>query len=42
MSYVDALYERDKDKVLIVERVGGKRIFAEYPAEYTFYFDDTY
>lgn len=40
MSYVDAYFDRDKDRVLVAERVNGKRIFVEHPAEYTFYFDD--
>jgi DNA polymerase elongation subunit (family B) len=40
MSYVDALYDKDKDTVHVVERVNGERIFTSYPAEYTFYYDD--
>jgi DNA polymerase elongation subunit (family B) len=40
MSFVDAYYEKDKDTVKVVERVNGKRIFVDYPAEYTFYYDD--
>lgn len=40
MSYVDAFYDKDKDVVRVVERVAGKRIYVEYPAEYTFYFND--
>lgn len=40
MSFVDARYDKDKDTVHVVERVHGKRIFVEYPAEYSFYFDD--
>ena len=40
MSYVDAFYERGKDLVHVVEREHGKRIFTEYPAEYTFYYLD--
>jgi len=40
MSYVDALYDRSKDKIHVVERVKGERVFREYPADYVFYYDD--
>ena len=40
MSYVDALFERDKDRIHVVERVDGQRVYKEYPANYTFYYDD--
>ena len=40
MSYVDALFDRQKDKIHIVERVNGRREYREYPTEYTFYYDD--
>jgi len=40
MSYVDALFERDKDRIHIVERVDGKREYKEFPANYIFYYDD--
>ena len=40
MSYVDALYDRQKDRIHIVERVNGKREYKEYPADYVFYYDD--
>jgi len=40
MSFVDAIYVKDKDLVRVVERVNGKRIFVDYPAEYTFYYED--
>jgi len=40
LSFVDARYDKDKDTIHVVERVHGKRIFVEYPAEYSFYFDD--
>lgn len=40
MSYVDAFYERAKDKIHVVERVNGHRVFHEYPADYVFYYDD--
>ena len=40
MSYVDALFDRDTDKISVVERVGGQRKFLEYPARYVAYYDD--
>jgi len=40
MSYVDALFDRTKDRIYIVERVNGQREYQEYPANYTFYYDD--
>lgn len=40
MSYVDAIFDRAKDKIHVVERVNGERVFKEYPADYIFYYDD--
>jgi DNA polymerase elongation subunit (family B) len=40
MSYVDALYDRNQDRIHIVERVQGGRVYQEYPANYIFYYDD--
>ena len=40
MSYVDALFDRAKDRIHVVERVNGERVYREYPANYTFYYDD--
>ena len=40
MSYIDALFDRDKDRIHVVERVDGERVFKEYPANYVFYYDD--
>jgi len=40
MSYVDALFDRNQDRIHIVERQNGERIYQEYPAEYVFYYDD--
>jgi hypothetical protein len=40
MSYVDALFDRAKDRIHIVERVNGERVYREYPADYIFYYDD--
>ena len=40
MSYVDAFFDRDTDKISVVERVNGERKYIEYPARYVFYYDD--
>jgi DNA polymerase elongation subunit (family B) len=40
MSYVDALYDRAHDRIHVVERKDGQRIYREYPANYVFYYDD--
>jgi len=40
MSYVDALYDRAHDRIHVVERINGERIYREYPANYVFYYDD--
>lgn len=40
MSYVDALYSKDEDRIYVVERVNGQRVYREYPANYVFYYDD--
>ena len=40
MSYVDALYDRNQDRIHIVERIRGERVYREYPANYIFYYDD--
>ncbi len=40
MSYVDALFDREHDRVHIVERRDGERVYQEYPATYIFYYDD--
>ena len=40
MSYVDALLIKDQDKILVVERKQGKRVYVEYPSSYIFYYDD--
>ena len=40
MSYVDALFDRAKDRIHVVERVNGERVYKEYAAEYVFYYDD--
>ena len=40
MSYVDALFDREHDRIHVVERVNGRREYREYPATYIFYYDD--
>lgn len=40
MSYVDALFDRDHDRIHVVERIKGQRRYQEYPANYVFYYDD--
>lgn len=39
MTYVDAMYDRDKDIIRVVERVNGKRVFIEKPAEHVLYYE---
>ena len=40
MSYVDAIYVKDKDLINVVERVDGVRKFKTFPAHYVFYYQD--
>ena len=40
MSYVDALFDREHDRIHVVERREGIRQYQEYPANYIFYYDD--
>ena len=40
MTYVDALFSKEDNRIHIVERVNGERVYREYPANYTFYYDD--
>ena len=40
MSYVDCLLDRAKDRIHVVERVRGERVYQEYPAKYVFYYND--
>ena len=40
MSYIDALFDREHDRIHTVERRDGVRIYKEYPANYIFYYDD--
>ena len=41
MSYVDAIIDRDRDVIHVVERdKKGRRLYQEFPANWTFYYDD--
>jgi len=40
MPYVDAFFDRDADIIRCVERKEGKRLYNEYQAKYTFYYED--
>ena len=40
MPYVDAFFDRDADIIRAVERKEGKRLYNEYQAKYTFYYED--
>jgi DNA polymerase elongation subunit (family B) len=40
MSYIDALFDRDRDRIHIVGRRDGERYYEEHPANYIFYYDD--
>lgn len=42
MSYVDAIWSKDNDRIYVVERHPQKgRLYQEYPAKYVFYYPDT-
>ena len=40
MSYVDAIYDKKSDKVLVAERVDGKRVQRTFRPKYEFFYDD--
>ena len=41
MSYVDAIYNKDRDTIHVVERSkDGRRLYQEFPANWVFYYDD--
>ena len=40
MPYVDAFFDRDADIIRCVERKEGRRLYNEYQAKYTFYYED--
>jgi len=38
--YIDALFDREHDRIHVVERRDGERHYQEYAPNYTFYYDD--
>ena len=40
MSYVFARQNRKSEKIDVVERINGKRIYSSFPIDYSFYVDD--
>ena len=40
VMYVDSILDKRQNVVKIVERVQGKRVYKEYPCNWTFYYDD--
>ena len=40
LSYIDALFDREHDRIHIVERRDGRRCYQEYPANYVLYYED--
>jgi DNA polymerase elongation subunit (family B) len=40
LSYIDALFDREHDRIHIVERKDGRRCYQEYPANYVLYYED--
>jgi DNA polymerase elongation subunit (family B) len=40
LSYIDALFDREHDRIHIVERRNDKRCYQEYPANYVLYYED--
>ena len=40
MSYIDALFDREHDRIHVVERRDGRRCYQEYPANFVFYYED--
>ena len=38
MAYVDAIIDREKERIHVVERINGKRVYHDYPANYVFYY----
>ena len=37
---MDCLYDRAHDRIHVVERRDGRRVYQEYPANYVLYYDD--
>lgn len=39
MCYVDAIYDRQRDKIKLAERIDGRRVLREEPVEHVFYYE---
>lgn len=37
--FVDAIHDRDKDQIRVVERIDGERVYNDLDAEYVFYYE---
>jgi DNA polymerase elongation subunit (family B) len=40
LSYIDALFDRERDRIHVVGRRDSERYYEEHPANYIFYYDD--
>jgi DNA polymerase elongation subunit (family B) len=40
IAYIDALFDREHDRIHVVERRDGERCYQEYPANYVLYYED--
>lgn len=40
MSYITARQNKKQERIEVIERINGKRVFNSYPIDYTFYIDD--
>jgi DNA polymerase elongation subunit (family B) len=40
LSYIDALFDREHDRIHVVERKDGERKYQEFAANYVFYYED--
>ena len=40
MAYVDAIIDREKERIHVVERINSKRVYHDYPTNYVFYYPD--
>lgn len=38
--YIDAILDREKERIHVVERIEGKRVYRDYPTNYVFYYPD--
>lgn len=40
MTYIDAFFDKQKERIHVVERIDGTRVFKEYRPDYVFYYED--